>query len=63
MKIRVSYTVEIDENFRRAWRAYYGKSGLATRKELKEHFEKYGGLIDDDILTEFENKKTDVVDP
>ena len=52
MRIRVSYIVEVDDKFRRAWRKYYGEGGLATRGQLQVHFREHGASMDDDILAD-----------
>ena len=58
MKVRVSYTVIVNDEFRRAYRLWNvdllkpngkRKTGLATRAELKTHFERYGEMQDDQI--------------
>lgn len=48
MRVRISYTVEVDDDFRRGIRRYYGK-GLATRQEVKDWCERYGNSEDDNI--------------
>ena len=52
MKVRVSYVVEVGEAMRRGIRAHYGKPGLASRQEIKSHYEAHGGTEDDDFLEE-----------
>ena len=42
MRVRVSYVVEVNEAVRRGIRAHYGKSGLASREEVKEWYESMG---------------------
>lgn len=53
MKVRIEYTVDVDEEFRKALRHYKGKTGLATRGEIKIHFIDYGHLQDDDIISTY----------
>jgi hypothetical protein len=38
MKVRVCFTVEVDEQFRRALAAYYSQPGLANRKDIKQWY-------------------------
>jgi len=54
MKVRIAYTVEVDDRFRSALNARYGKKGKATRKEIVEHFIQYGDSLDDDLIHEYE---------
>ena len=53
MKVRISYTVEADDEFRTALRAYVGKSGMATRDEIKNWYEARGFGDNDDMLWEY----------
>lgn len=57
MKVRVAYTVEVDDDFRRAVRAFYGQPGLATRAELKDWFRDYGRSQDDDVMWELQERE------
>lgn len=63
MKVRIVYTVEAPDNFRRALNFRYGKPGLATRKELKYHFEEYGKTLDDDVMDEYRKAVKDGEEP
>ena len=49
MKVHVSYTVTVDDFYRRAIRHHYGQEGLATRDEVKRWFEANGAAQDDDV--------------
>jgi len=42
VKVRVSYTVEVTDAWRRAYRASIGHKGLATREEVQGWFEQFG---------------------
>jgi hypothetical protein len=64
MKVRVSYTVEVNDEFRRAFRLWWSntmdeplKKGLASRSEIRELLERYGTLPTDDIKDEFPGAK------
>lgn len=57
MRVRVSYVAEVTDEYRRALRGWYGQEGLATRKELKEHFEQYGNTLDDDLLHQADQRR------
>lgn len=49
MRVRVAYTVEASDWFRRAIRRYYGQTGLATRAEVRRWMEQYGDSMNDDL--------------
>lgn len=49
MKVRVTYTEEVDDDFRRAINVYYGKEGLATREDVKRWFWLHGQSMNDDL--------------
>lgn len=53
MRVRVSFTVGVDDEFRRALSSYYGGSGMASREEIKRHYEVYGSSLGDDIMHEY----------
>lgn len=55
MKVKIEYTEEVSDEYRRALNFRYGKTGLATREDLKQHFQIYGNTIDDDIMQEYNN--------
>jgi hypothetical protein len=57
VKVRVCYTVDVDDDFRRRLRAYFGQEGLATREEIREWYEQRGSQDDDDMLIEGEDKE------
>lgn len=42
MKVRIAYTVDVDEPIRRYIRARQGKGGVATRGEVREYFTRAG---------------------
>jgi hypothetical protein len=50
MKVRVCYTEDVPDEFRRALRLYRGETGLATRQELKDWFWRYGNTMNDDLM-------------
>lgn len=50
LRVRVDYTVTVDESYRRAIRRFYGQDGIATRAEVKRWFEAYGSSMDDDLM-------------
>lgn len=56
MKVRVSYTTEVSDDYRYA--LYFERTGttdrMATRQELKDWFWLYGQTMDDDIMMRWE---------
>lgn len=55
MKVRINYTVEVDDVFRREINRWYGRPGLASREEVKRWFEAYGSSMDDDLSMQAAN--------
>lgn len=49
MRVRITYTVEVDDGFRRAINAWYGRPGLATREEVRSWYEANGHSMDEDL--------------
>jgi hypothetical protein len=49
MRVRVTYTVDVDDEYRRAIRRYHGDDGLATRAEVQDWFKLKGFTMDDDL--------------
>lgn len=56
MRVKIEYTVEASDDWRRAIRNFYGKEGLATRAEIKQWCWMYGSSADDDIMWELQQK-------
>jgi len=50
MKVRVCYTIEVDDRYRRAVNAWVGKNGFASNRDLKDWFRIYGESCDDEVL-------------
>ena len=50
VKVHVSYTVTVSEDYRRAIRLHYGQAGLATRAEVKRWLMAHGAAEDDTLL-------------
>lgn len=53
MKVRVEYTVEVNDEFRRAIRRYYGDSGLASRADVRRWCQTYGDSMDADVMYDY----------
>jgi hypothetical protein len=51
MRIRISYAIEVDDDFRRAINRFYGKDGLATREDVVSWMRAYGESMNDDLAT------------
>lgn len=50
MKVRVSYTATVGDDYRRAIRHYHGLSGLAAREEVRSWLELHGSSEDDNLM-------------
>jgi len=59
IKVQVTYTVEVDDDYRRAIRAYYGRSGLATRREVANWCRMFGETMDDELMRQEEEKRVE----
>jgi len=59
MRVRIEYTVEVDDDSRRAIRAYYGQSGLATREDVRDWFRRFGESMNDDLAAERKERRMD----
>lgn len=57
MRVRISFVVEVDDEFRRALRSYYGKDGLATRKEIKSWYRQNADSVDEDMLAQYHHEE------
>ena len=57
MKVRISYTVDVPDWYRREINRFYGKPGLATRQQVKNWFEAYGNSADDDLAMQADNNQ------
>lgn len=57
MKVRIEYTIEVSDWFREALNSYYGKSGLASREDVKRFYRQNGSLMEDDIAYEYQQKQ------
>jgi hypothetical protein len=53
MKVRIVYTVEVSDEYRRALNFRYGRPGLATRNEMKYYFQQWGNTTDEDLMSEY----------
>ncbi len=52
MKVRIDYTIEATDVYRRAINHHYGRTGMATLPEVQSFVEDYGRSVDDDIQAE-----------
>ena len=50
MKVRVSYTVDVSDDYRRAVNQQYGREGLATRDQVRRWLEAHGASQDQDLM-------------
>lgn len=63
MKVRVAYTVDIDDDIRRAINAWYGRPGLASRKEIQRWYEANGESMDADLAEMARNESEYETEP
>lgn len=49
MRVRISYTIEIDDDARRAINLHYGRDGIASRDEVQNWYRSFGESMDDDF--------------
>jgi hypothetical protein len=49
MRVRVSYSTEVSDDYRRAINRFYGKPGMASRDDVRRWLEAYGSSMDDDL--------------
>jgi hypothetical protein len=54
MKVRIAYTTEVNDDYRRAINLHYGEPGLASREQVKRWIESYGSSADSDLMWELE---------
>ena len=50
MKIRVAYTVDVSDEYRRAINLHFGQPGLATRQQVIDYLQLNGSQGDDDLM-------------
>lgn len=59
MRVRVCYTVEATDEYRRAINHHFGRPGMATRADVQQWLEQNGTSCDDDIMYEYENDRAE----
>jgi len=55
MRVRVAYTIDVSDDYRRAIRAHYDKDGLATRAEVQGWLRRFGESEDENLMWDLEN--------
>lgn len=63
MRVRVAYTLDIDDDVRRAINLHYGRPGLATREEVQRWYETQGTSSHDDLMSALQQQEGDDVPP
>ena len=63
MKVRISYTIEVDDEMRRAINAYYGEPGRATREALKTWYRNHGESVDGNAHMELRYEEDNALQP
>ena len=54
MRVRVSYTIDASDDYRRAINLHYGKPGLATREQVARWQREHGSAEDDNLMHDLE---------
>lgn len=49
MKVRICYTVDVNDDVRLGIRAHTGEPGKASRGEIQDFYRSYGATMDDDL--------------
>jgi len=62
MKVRIAYTTEVSDDYRRAINVFYGLPGLASRDEVKNWLLNYGSSQDDDLMHDLQEHERQVHD-
>jgi len=57
MKVKVSYTVDVSDDYRRAINLHYGKPGLATREQVRRWLKDHGSADDDNLMWDLQNEE------
>lgn len=60
MKVRICYTIDVSDDYRRALRQYYGETGLATREEVVSFKRLHGDSCDNDLMSEAQEDQEDM---
>lgn len=56
MKVRVAYTIDVDDEYRLALAHHFGQHGKASRKDVAEYQAENGSANDSDLLWEWEHR-------
>lgn len=59
MKVRIAYTIEVDDDYRRAINLHYGRPGLASRDEVRRWIMAFGTSWDDNLMQNLEQMDDD----
>ncbi len=59
MKVRISYTVDVDDEYRAALALHRGYKNLATRQQVASHHQQHGESMDDDLMAELDAWRCD----
>ena len=54
MKVRITKTVEVDDEHRSAMRHFYGQAGMATREEVRDWYIDAMRSMDEDMLHDYQ---------
>jgi hypothetical protein len=59
MRVRVAYTIDVSDDYRRAINLYYGKLGLASREDVQRWARSFGSAGDDDLMRDLQQAEAD----
>jgi hypothetical protein len=59
MRVRIAYTIDASDDYRRAIRRYYGRDGVATRAEVQDWVKRYGDSMDADLMESYADAQPD----
>lgn len=59
MRVRVNYTTDVGDDYRRAINLHYGRDGLATREQVRRWLEEYGRCEDDNLMASLDDVEED----
>lgn len=52
MRVRVAYTEDVSDDYRRLINQYYGKPGLASRSDVVDWFRSYGESMNEHLAAQ-----------
>jgi hypothetical protein len=59
MRVRIEYSIDVDDTIRRGINRWYGVDGLASREQVKRWYESQGSSMDDDLYLQESAKRSE----